>query len=446
MANLVLVFVFNGELVQVVDKDASQPIAAPSRGIAVTLPTSEVMVVAPNQRVQPQRWVFSPICLHNYEWLSGEVDVYPSQLCLTEALANLAKAVLIGSLSCERDFVLDPCSIDERVYMRAEEGGVDFFYMYKTQLRDLGVNLPFHKFEANVLRTLSVVPNQLHPNKWVVMQAFRGHFVRFRAIDEVSFTVYRRPIPYIGGASASSTDSLRTTSLGQFQERLGPLRASWPRRTHPGQTWPFPAEPSFKAQVTPGRKSMQSKEWSTCIKGTHELVKVVVEFSKSLVSHTFILSLYSIGGAWCFSNASRRLSKCRSRVWEVGVSLQLTILTFLSTVALTLTLNINFGESKSQEPEPMENNDRTLKELATQYVVYQPWCIQYPQLEPAQSYELKSDLIHLFPKFHGLVGEDPHKHLKEFHVVCSTIRPQEIPEDYIKMMAFPFSLDGAAKD
>ncbi|RDX68999.1 hypothetical protein CR513_51946, partial [Mucuna pruriens] len=65
------------------------------------------------------------------------------------------------------------------------------------------------------------------------------------------------------------------------------------------------------------------------------------------------------------------------------------------------------------EPGQMENNDRTLKELATLYVVYQPWCIQYPQLEPSQTYELKS----------GLVGEDPDKHLKEFHVVFSTMRP-----------------------
>ncbi|RDX86426.1 hypothetical protein CR513_32237, partial [Mucuna pruriens] len=66
--------------------------------------------------------------------------------------------------------------------------------------------------------------------------------------------------------------------------------------------------------------------------------------------------------------------------------------------------------------EQMENNERTLKELATPDVVYQPWCIQYPQLEPAQTYEVKSGLIHLLPKFHGLVREDPHKHLKEFHV------------------------------
>ncbi|RDY05583.1 hypothetical protein CR513_10558, partial [Mucuna pruriens] len=52
----------------------------------------------------------------------------------------------------------------------------------------------------------------------------------------------------------------------------------------------------------------------------------------------------------------------------------------------------------------------------------------------------------MLPKFHGLAGEDPHKHLNEFHVLCSTMRPQGIPEDYIKMKAFPFSLDGATKD
>ncbi|RDY05586.1 hypothetical protein CR513_10562, partial [Mucuna pruriens] len=48
------------------------------------------------------------------------------------------------------------------------------------------------------------------------------------------------------------------------------------------------------------------------------------------------------------------------------------------------------------EPRQMENNDRTLKELATLDV-----------LEPAQTYKLKSGLIHLLPKFHSLAGEDP---------------------------------------
>ena len=92
----------------------------------------------------------------------------------------------------------------------------------------------------------------------------------------------------------------------------------------------------------------------------------------------------------------------------------------------------------------MADNNRTLKELDTLDVVYQPWCIQYPEIE--FSYEVKSGLIHLLPKFHGLAGEDRHKHLKEFYVVCSTMRPYGIHEDYVKMKAFPFILDGMAKD
>ncbi|RDX72225.1 hypothetical protein CR513_48318, partial [Mucuna pruriens] len=43
----------------------------------------------------------------------------------------------------------------------------------------------------------------------------------------------------------------------------------------------------------------------------------------------------------------------------------------------------------------------------------------------------------------GISNLDTHKHLKKFNVVCSTTRPLGIREDYIKMKAFPFSLDGA---
>ncbi|RDX84415.1 hypothetical protein CR513_34538, partial [Mucuna pruriens] len=66
--------------------------------------------------------------------------------------------------------------------------------------------------------------------------------------------------------------------------------------------------------------------------------------------------------------------------------------------------NSNFTTDESnfyehQEARLMENNNRTLKELAIPEVVYQPWCIQCPPLEPAQSYELKSSLIHLMLSF-----------------------------------------------
>ncbi|RDX97362.1 hypothetical protein CR513_19874, partial [Mucuna pruriens] len=86
----------------------------------------------------------------------------------------------------------------------------------------------------------------------------------------------------------------------------------------------------------------------------------------------------------------RRLRKIRNTVVNTSSSSDSTINSNLSS-ANTLVASSNIFA----EPEQMENNDRTLKELATPDVVYQPWCIQYPQLEPAQTYELKSGLIHL---------------------------------------------------
>lgn len=44
--------------------------------------------------------------------------------------------------------------------------------------------------------------------------------------------------------------------------------------------------------------------------------------------------------------------------------------------------------------------------------------------------------IHLLPKFHGLTIEDSHKHLKEFHIVCPTMKPHEIPEEQIKCLEY----------
>ena len=60
--------------------------------------------------------------------------------------------------------------------------------------------------------------------------------------------------------------------------------------------------------------------------------------------------------------------------------------------------------------------------------ITQNMCIQYSDGEC----ELKSGLIHLLPKFHGLAGEDSYHHLKEFHVVCSSMRPTTVTEEHIK--------------
>ncbi|XP_027185158.1 uncharacterized protein LOC113783270 [Coffea eugenioides] len=59
-------------------------------------------------------------------------------------------------------------------------------------------------------------------------------------------------------------------------------------------------------------------------------------------------------------------------------------------------------------------NTQTLRELATPDLTHQPLCITFPTLAENTSFELKSGLIQLLPSFHGLSGEEPHKHVKEF--------------------------------
>ncbi|XP_042376313.1 uncharacterized protein LOC121969995 [Zingiber officinale] len=100
--------------------------------------------------------------------------------------------------------------------------------------------------------------------------------------------------------------------------------------------------------------------------------------------------------------------------------------------------------SLASSDTPMADHSRTMKELASPDETFKYSCITYPTL--AGDIELRSGLIHLLPKYQGFFGEDPNRHLHEFHVVCSTMKPQGISEENIKLRAFPFSLTGVAKD
>ncbi|KAI3721759.1 hypothetical protein L2E82_32777 [Cichorium intybus] len=97
----------------------------------------------------------------------------------------------------------------------------------------------------------------------------------------------------------------------------------------------------------------------------------------------------------------------------------------------------------STNPLKMGDEEKTLRQWGARKDTQQPLCINYPNVE---NFELKSGLIHLLPTFRGLENEDPHKFLKEFHVVCSGMKPHNVTEDQIKLRAFPFALYDAAKE
>ncbi|CAN6547921.1 unnamed protein product [Malus baccata var. baccata] len=102
--------------------------------------------------------------------------------------------------------------------------------------------------------------------------------------------------------------------------------------------------------------------------------------------------------------------------------------------------------SSEEEEEPQEGmaDNRTLRELAMPNTDQQPLCITYPNA--GGGFELKSGMIHYLPKFHGFSTEDANKHLMEFHVVCSGMRPANVDEEQVKLRAFPFTLEAKAKE
>ncbi|CAH9146939.1 unnamed protein product [Cuscuta epithymum] len=108
--------------------------------------------------------------------------------------------------------------------------------------------------------------------------------------------------------------------------------------------------------------------------------------------------------------------------------------------------NASSSSSESEESFHMALETRTLRELTAPNLNQQPLCITFPTLDEGNTFELKSGLIHLLPSFHGMRGEDPNKHLSEFHIVCTSMCPNGATEEQIKLRAFPFSLKDTAKD
>nr|GEV91819.1 reverse transcriptase domain-containing protein [Tanacetum cinerariifolium] len=66
---------------------------------------------------------------------------------------------------------------------------------------------------------------------------------------------------------------------------------------------------------------------------------------------------------------------------------------------------------------------------------------------PAKHFELNHSLINLVTskQFFGFEKEDPHAHIRYFNKITSTLKYKDVPEYSIKLMLFPFSIDGPAR-
>ena len=65
----------------------------------------------------------------------------------------------------------------------------------------------------------------------------------------------------------------------------------------------------------------------------------------------------------------------------------------------------------------------------------------------ADSFDLKTGLLNLVTssQFYGFERDDPHAHIRWFNKITSTIKYKNVPPEAIKLLLFPFSLEGAAR-
>nr|GEX04550.1 reverse transcriptase domain-containing protein [Tanacetum cinerariifolium] len=64
-----------------------------------------------------------------------------------------------------------------------------------------------------------------------------------------------------------------------------------------------------------------------------------------------------------------------------------------------------------------------------------------------KNFELKVGLLTLvtLSQFHGFERNDPHSHISWLNKITSTLKYKNVPHEAIKLMLFPFSLEGAAR-
>nr|GEU35747.1 reverse transcriptase domain-containing protein [Tanacetum cinerariifolium] len=65
----------------------------------------------------------------------------------------------------------------------------------------------------------------------------------------------------------------------------------------------------------------------------------------------------------------------------------------------------------------------------------------------ADHFEIKTNLLQLVQAspYHGFERENPHTHINNFKRIILTLKFRDVPNDVIKLMMFPYSLEGAAR-
>ncbi|GJT83953.1 reverse transcriptase domain-containing protein, partial [Tanacetum coccineum] len=90
--------------------------------------------------------------------------------------------------------------------------------------------------------------------------------------------------------------------------------------------------------------------------------------------------------------------------------------------------------------------ERTMEELLRAPTEGYGEAIVLPEINE-DHFEIKTNLLQLVQAnpFHGYEMENPHAHINSFKRITSTLRFRDVPNDVIKLIMFPYSLEGNAR-
>ncbi|XP_057774478.1 uncharacterized protein LOC130993565 [Salvia miltiorrhiza] len=100
-------------------------------------------------------------------------------------------------------------------------------------------------------------------------------------------------------------------------------------------------------------------------------------------------------------------------------------------------------ENDREIVDPRQEPPQLIRELG-RHRNNRPLCIVLPAING--NAEIRPGFIQVLPKFGDLPGESAHKHLAEFDLVCSTLRPHDFTENNLRLLTFSHTLQGRARD
>nr|GEZ31365.1 reverse transcriptase domain-containing protein [Tanacetum cinerariifolium] len=110
---------------------------------------------------------------------------------------------------------------------------------------------------------------------------------------------------------------------------------------------------------------------------------------------------------------------------------------------VTSTKSSSLVESDIRTNAKMADN-RTMAQMLQAPIEGYVDAIVVPPIN-ANNFKLKQTLINLVQSNQFTGRQDPHNHLRFFNKVTSTFRHPEVPNTTVKLLLFPFSLEGEAR-